>query len=547
MDLPRPGSGILGTLMRVPVDYILESNYGGVVAAMPLPGTPSDISFTRNGSTDQQYTLTDSAERWNKLRDGVISISGRSGVEPRTGLNANGALIFQPGPVLVDEFEAWLEKTADTLSYYQGVLDRMTPEMVTAQANVYADVLRRPSLTFRAYNQKAHYRCTIQEFTKASSAGSSRHSYEWKLVLKVVGPAEALVPGNALSPVSDWAQEAAAGIDAVNAYVGAASNVLTNLRKDLDTLRAPLLALERTAAATQQVVAGVRSVAEFPRDALADLNRAAARFHLACQDALDLWDVADQTSAEYRRFKSLVGIAAIAEATVTPLCGGLGVWVGQPTETSEITTAENPVYERRRPRASITDGRVVTLRAGEDLRDVAERTLGVRSQWRTLAWVNGWSGPSTLSNGAQARPGATILVPGDASETGSTDPLDPMGTDLFFNDETQDLEIVGNDLRTISGDPNAVQALRDRLTTSQGDYRLWPDYGLPMVLGGAMTAQAVGSVSAHVSEQLLADYRVESVKNLVVTDEGAAIRVDATANLSDGRSMPLIVPLPTEG
>ena len=557
------GDSILGALMRVPVDYVIEAHSGGLglVQAMPLPNTPSELTLETMGSADHQYTLGSSKVRWNKIRNRTITLSGRSGIDARTGMAADGGLIYQPGPKLVEEFEKWINKIHEEFKRTQDYKDSGEGEefistaisAISSFSGVAAKVLSTlahedPYLVFRAYSQGIHARCKFEGFSRASSANSSRHSYEWQLRLKLYQKAEPVPLLNVLAPVSKYAQKAADAIDNGNAYIGAAGNLMVNLRGDLDSLRAPLQALERTGAAVQDVVAGARSVAEFPRDALADLTRAAARFNLAAQDALDLWEYGTGLEDQYVKLKQAMGLGQQAFDESVTTAGGLGVYTGFESNLDDIGVVEaTPLYRQHRRRVTLSNVRQTFLRGSEDLRDVALREMGLESAWRTLAWLNGWRGPSQRGSGAQARVGDPVLVPQDpgVGEIGSSDPLDPMGSDLYFGAETRDFEIEGDDFREVSGDANALQALRERMTTPQGDWRVFREYGLPMALGGTLTPRSAATLSVQVEEQLLSDYRVAEVLNPEVIDYGATLAISATINLSDGRSLPLIVPFPS--
>ena len=535
------GDSILGALMRVPVDYVIEAHCGGLVQAMPLPNTPSELTLETTGSADHQYTLGSSKVRWNKIRNRTITLSGRSGIDARTGMAADGGLIYQQGPKIVEEFEKWINKIHEEFKTLQDTLD-------VSDDTAVVDALKDPYLVFRAYSQGIHARCKFEGFSRSSSANSSRHSYEWQLRLKLYQKAEPVPLLNVLAPVSDYAQSAAEAIDDGNAYIGAAGNLMINLRGDLDSLRAPLQALERTGAAVQDVVAGARSVAEFPRDALADLTRAAARFNLAAQDALDLREYGTGLEDQYVKLKQAMGLGQQAFDESVTTAGGLGVYTGFESNLDDIGVVEaTPLYRQHRRRVTLSNVRQTFLRGSEDLRDVALREMGLESAWRTLAWLNGWRGPSQRGSGAQARVGDPVLVPQDpgVGEIGSSDPLDPMGSDLYFGAETRDFEIEGDDFREVSGDANALQALRERMTTPQGDWRVFREYGLPMALGGTLTPRSAATLSVQVEEQLLSDYRVAEVLNPEVIDYGATLAISATINLSDGRSLPLIVPFPS--
>jgi hypothetical protein len=530
MSLALPG-GRLGDLLRVPIDYVLEVQINGETkGSITLPNTPSDIRLARPGSTDFAFTLNDAVTRWNELRAGRIVLSGRSGLRARSGQDQTGGLIFQPGPVILREFDAFLKNMHSGLKLNQEAGNEV-------------------ACVFRAYNEQVHLKVHVEEWVWSRASGTSRFSYEWQLALMAYAEAPPVVPTNILAPLDEWANEAAGVIDQANAYGAAISNGLTNLRRDLDALRAPLLALERTATVAQDITEGIRRVAEFPRDCMADLNRAAAKLGQAMQDALDTWDFVAGgagTTEQWLQFKSIVGLADENEAASAEVVGGLGT----KTEELAILGADidfATVARRVVRRVSPPGQRAEPLRPGEDLRDLAARTLGQRERWTEVAWLNGWQGPATRNDGSQPIVGEPLFVPSDSQDFGPQQAYDPMGIDLYLDPEGLDLEVLGTDLRLSRGDANAEQALRTRLTLSQGDWVLWPAYGLPVSIGEGLTAARAAYLAALVREQLVADYRVEDVRDLVVEVEGTTVTIRATVNLSDGRAMPLIAPVPLAG
>jgi hypothetical protein len=542
MAFASPG-GKLGALIRVPVDYILEARIAGAVgSAMALPNTPSELRISKVGTTDLAFTITDAHARFNDLRNTRITLSGRSGVEARSGQDGKGLLVFQPGPILVEEFDRWLDNMHRSFKEFQELQDERSVQGLPV-------IEESPEFVFRAYNQRVNLKVVVESFEYASSAGTSRHSYEWSLTLKAYGDSPPMVPLSILSPVSDWAQKAAASIDDANAYVGAAGNALTNLRKDLDILRAPLLALERTAAAMEGITDGLQSVAEWPRDAMGDLVRAAGRFGKATQSAMDTWDFVASGAGVSEQWRALRNIATGGDSLESDSGAALGGLGGLGLA---LDTGDDPLdgqWIQRRPnrlRVAPSGARAVPLLAGDDLRAVAYRELGSRDQWTTLAWLNGWKSPTQKSDGSTPQSGTKILIPADNADTGGTT-VDPMGTDLYVDPTTKDLEFQGDDLRSVGGDTNAVQALRERLTVSQGDWPLFPAYGIPLAPGDALTEGALKLLAALTEDQLRADYRVVDVLDLAVVVDGAAVYIDAMVNLSDGQGLPLIAPLPVGG
>lgn len=512
----RIPKGVLGDLIRVPIDYVLEAWVDGVLEqAVCLPNTPSGIRITRQGS-DKAFTLSSAVVEWSELRHTLITMEGRSGTQARSGHDRNGALIYLPGPEILEEFDQFL------IGIHKTFKEKQAKGL-------------KCELIFRSYPLKIHVKCTVEQWSPAKAAASSRHSYEWSLTLWCYGSAQADTPSSILAPLDEWAKTATDAINDVNAYGAAATNALGNTRKDLDALREPLRALQRSATLAQEAVSGVRDIVSFPADVLRDVVRTAAGLARAAQDAIDLKDfVLDGAGIpqEVEAFRSVLGLADASVGASEPALGVLG----QASSVGEVSPVSSGPRSTRPARFPTTPRETARLKMGEDLRGFSTRILGDPDRWREVAWINGWRGVDRRSDGSPPV-GDTLIVPSDREES-----LDQIWTDIAFKDGDLVLDLSTGDFETVKGADSAIQALTNRCTINQGDWILFDALGLPGRIGDPSPKDA-GLYGTQILELLKRDPRVVEVSRLSVEISGSTVDVMADIELIDGSSKALTVPL----
>ncbi len=541
-----PQSGRLAALFRVPIDYVLEVRVDGQVAvAVSVPNYPGGLSLSQPHATSVRHTLGDEPVREatvNRFR--TIVIRGNSGFRARAGYNERGEVIFAEGPIILREFQAFLDA-------YQKLVAEDGP---------------RVTLVFRAFAENYNYRCEIETWAVERDAATTPLA-NWSLTLRAYLDAPPNNPINLLSPVSDWFEKAAQKIQLANAYIAIAGNATTNFRGDLESLRAPGRALQQTALALQNVADGARAIARFPADMVADFANAAQGFKDAYEDVVggrfdDPWvNEWEALSGEWERLTNTLGITAedAPRDSMTALgySGGTAADLEMSRARALAVGPLDGLYLRaptRGPRLDAQEATPVQLRTGENLRDVALRILGDAEQWIVIAEYNGWQNAHRLGSGRPARRGDWVRVPrGRRSET-LLRRSDPYMRDLYLDAEG-DLELVGQggttgflmDLRTVRGPANLRQALTGRMLTVMGESAGFPQYGLPRVVGLGGSASGAAYIAAHVRDQLLRDPRVDLVQNLSVTDEGDTLTAEADVTPKDATGSPvtLLAPLPS--
>ena len=544
MAVSIPATGKLAALFRVPIDYVLELRVGGqILYAVSVHNYPDAVSLNRPHATSVRHTLGKEPVREateNRYRS--VTISGNSGYRARAGYNRVGAVVFAPGPQILEEFDAFL-------NLYQEI--------------VADDDFGVVDLVFRAFDESVNLRVEIESWSWDRNAGKSPHTREWQLTLKAYGDAAPNNPINLLSPVSEAFEAAAAAIDNANAYAAVALNAAVNLRGDLEVLRRPLQALQRSAQVTADTVDAARAVLLFPSEIVADLANIATEARGAWEGIVggradDPFGVNGWVAlqGEWQRLQSAIGYgvedASRDATTALGLSGGRGGDLGG-AEARAAAVGPLDGHRATQPTQAVNlrahQLTLVRLRAGETLRAVARRVLGDPERWIEIASYNGWQSAHRLGSGRPARQGDTVLVPVQAvdPELGSGARGDPYLRDLYVAPDGDLVFTPDGDLQTVRGAANLEQAIRLRMLTVKGESSGFPLYGLPLLVGTSGSSGTRAYVAAHVRDQLLRDPRVQSISALAVEDYGDTYTVEAevVSQDSSGAALTVLAPLPT--
>jgi hypothetical protein len=218
---------------------------------------------------------------------------------------------------------------------------------------------------------------------------------------------------------------------------------------------------------------------------------------------------------------------------------------GQRAITANSTgtiSAQAPTAQRQFP--TITSTRQHALSATDTLETLALRYTGDTRNWQLIAQLNGLRAPyiSTAGLPYTVRPGAFILVPSPEAVVPEIATIldnditgDVRGTDLQLQKDRQsglyDIIINSNDIETISGNANLVQALGVRLDTEAGTSLLSSGYGFRISVGSNIDFVQARIGELALREALQADPRVLSVDQVTVQDSPADSFI-ATATVS---------------
>ena len=524
---------ILADLLRVPVRYLLEIwEQGELNRAVALPLDPENISIDRPSPTVVTYTLGREPVREHSLHKHLaIEARGKTGLSWRQGHNRKGEIVFKDGPALMREFDAFLD-------YYQ---QRATAigHLVTQQPDTYRSAKDMIWLVFRALDEKLHVRVEVTDWRWSRNKDTSRlgGSAEWTLGLAGYGSQEPKEPGNFI-PGAEYVVAVTETLNMLNNYLSLGPLLLDNARADLDVLRGPFQALQRTGGIARATVQSVKSLIDFPRALMADIAISAGQFSAAWQDVKRLDDdfiagLDEATSDLADAFWGSQEMTTSAVTAVGAMGGGPNVLAGAEDKAADDSdtaltqdTIDVPLLDIERERGTGGDVLVYPVRVGDTLIRIAQTFLGDRDQWPTLVLFNGMLDSRTMADGRPFVPGVILRIPGTGQGRqpflmGGDDTDMMFGRDLFMSIDTNDLEVAGSgtDVRTVTGLSNLDQALRNRLSVPVGS-TVWSGYGIPVVPGDSAGAAMFGYIASHLRAQLVRDVRIDDVLSVAIADNG---------------------------
>lgn len=235
------------------------------------------------------------------------------------------------------------------------------------------------------------------------------------------------------------------------------------------------------------------------------------------------------------------------------------------TTTARRAPASSPSYIGYAAAPSRTSS--TTVSPDEDIRDIAERLTGSRSDWRILVTLNNLRAPFISAAGGPGvlKPGDSLLYPADnlsfannavvgtgnptsnetANDPSASNPAQlPYGRDLRLRSESgngEDLtDLVVNqrgDLASIAGIPNIEQAIRIKFITEQGDLPAHPDFGAKFPTGRKATPSNFTDLNIATTRTLLSDTRVASIKDLRFVAVGDTLAVTADVIISNSENI----------
>lgn len=546
----------LDSVLRVRVPYLFEIEADGkTLRSYVLHLAPNTLSFTTASGVEFAYTFGAPIREHNPPHEVAVDMRGRAGQKFYVGCDREGNVVFKDGATLNNELLAFLD-------YYQRLAAQRQ-----AQARTDPDAPYNPNavrLILRCLDERRHHYVEpfgVDAFTQSKDTQSARFSPTWRLRLRAWAPAAPARPTNVLGPLADASEWLAQQIDNVNALAALGVQALRNTRADLDVLREPFFALQRTGGLMREAVDAVGDLAAFPAVLVGDALAVAAQFVAALADLDELGDTlsrtyfgatASPTDPDPGLQMQAAGDDALRWGYIAAGSRGLGPrQIGAAfARNLEPQSPTAPGQQRAALQEAVQPVRVflAQLAPGEDLAAFAARVLGERDAWGRIVEANQMPDPFHLSDGSPLRAGITLQVPGLRHVAPFADP-DGDGRGEFGQDlklANGDLVWEGDDLALAWGPANLKQALGLRFATPQGSCQSFPAYGLVPVIGEAQID--AGLLAAHVREQALRDPRVVDVVGLSAVNGSGKTVVEATlltARLNIPFRAPLTAAAPT--
>ncbi|MCE2580794.1 hypothetical protein LDL36_20545 [Komagataeibacter sp. FNDCR1] len=184
---------------------------------------------------------------------------------------------------------------------------------------------------------------------------------------------------------------------------------------------------------------------------------------------------------------------------------------------------------------------------GDTPERIALRETGDAANWYTLIWLNGLRAPYITDNPAHRS--NTVLLAGQdeivvpatgTTPTGVADSSDLFGTDIALTGGVVTAAANG-DLATVSGVPNLVQAVDNRMASLPGDLVYEPSYGngVYALLGRSTDPINADLAGVFVGRCISADPRIDSIVSITVGVNGDSLDVDGQYMTIGGKSVPV--------
>jgi hypothetical protein len=235
---------------------------------------------------------------------------------------------------------------------------------------------------------------------------------------------------------------------------------------------------------------------------------------------------------------------------------------GGPILAGDSLRRDNSLPETRLRGSDYTGFAERTVGQGDTIQALAARHLGDARKWLDLAIVNNLKAP-WVTNGAKIpntlRPGMSFMVPvkntsrparvigaGNDPIPGESLAEDALGTDMeLAKDGTQwgwevDHAHGSTDARKVRGIPNMVQAIGSRFRTTRGENIMFPQLGLPRMVGLPAPHDNTAEARLRARQQLLAEPRIDRLNRFKLTVENDALVLDADV-IPIGFSTPRVI------
>jgi hypothetical protein len=574
LGIPIPSTGPLADLFGLKSDYILEmfgrSDDGGsmLLASVAFPLPPESMNIRRPPATTVTHTLGYLPVREHSINRVLeIEFRGRSGVADRQGHDREGKLITAPGPELVQEFDALLDRY-QRLCHDDAVWYRRPTSARTVRESTG---LGGPYLVLRSFSHGLHVRVEPTDWSVRKDVASSRFSLMWQLSLRAYAPATPEKSPGLFMRVQDVMELASDFVRAGATAIGATRNAVSSMTSLASSARGPLQAVGSSMRQVTGLMRDVRGVADLPRQYMGDVNA----ILVAGAEAVDTWRTGAGSinpsagiDSQLRRSERLLGQLEQASSSNATAVGALGGRIADariqtgayaitlsPTDANVGTTSDPPPPGASASSTGSDDapaGVTVTLPQGSSLERLALRYYGSRELWMRIVQANRMQSATRHADGSTLTPGDRLLIPlsGRALAGARLGPThnpqtDPYGTDVYLDASTGDLEINGDatDIRLVRDRGNLEQAIRCRVLTTQGASSPFPSYGLPEFVGTPTSPEQLGLLASHLSMQLERDVRVLDIDRLILVDEGDSLSAFASIRPVVGDALELVTPV----
>lgn len=522
------------------VRYLLEvEKNGAIVRAFPIP-LVSRYSHDLDASARLRWTLGEMpVEERSGVRQEPIRLGGSSGLRSRLGASRTGSPLFDTGPKLFKEFEAFIRDFKREAARFDGLAPGFVNPKAATNKNAESGtvITEEPTLRliFRAVDEGHDLYVQLGQFSFDRSATQDNFTYSWSLSLTAFGVATP----KRQPPVLGSLTGAYARIDKAVRVLSTAGATLDGYLDRTDAIRrqfsSPLRSVSALSTQARELAASVQVTAAWPRDLVVDALSVAGEATVAVFETWAALPLTDRLASRTAMSEAVTAIAEVRNAASEAI-GAAFIRTGSPDTNGGR-------------RFVATRGALVAsydVQPGDTLAGIAGKVTGDRGRASEIAALNGITDYATGPTGTPLRPGVSLLVPADESSGAlSVDPSAVFGTDFLIGpDGDFVLDGDGADgVALVSGTANLAQGLTHRLSSRQGDSPLNPSWGLPFGPGDPITAESDALAASRFRGQVLADRRVASVQDCAISTVGDTRTGRCKAITVGGGSARLTVPI----
>ena len=488
-------------------------------------------------------------------------IQGRSGRHFFLGANRHGNLNFDSGVDLFQELVGFLRRHDEIASsrFFKRSGQNLVQDLDVGGTLKNKKAYSAGHLVFMAPFEDVSYYVVPTAFTINRSSQTSRHSYEFSLVLEATAQYVSPVDDSFMGKALEFMDNITDGTDAIAGGIAIGTAWLNQKNAEFYQLLSFVEALERVGGELGRLEGSVGNFKDLWGNKTSKLLGALGSVLRNSYDIVnDLSFNKIQKADKDRNFFDFLGKMAEARTKISIAFGqgALGTYGSsdnEPTsQTADVITSETStvasalvadfldpvILPSENPNFSYSK-----VLEGETLTQFAGR-LGFEP--KIVAELNGMI---NFTHGIFSVPltgGMILKIPADSPVFIPVGDQDVFGTDLKLDLATGDLMLEGSnpkDFMLISGPSNLKQGTTLRLLTREGENRVFPSLGLPVRSGDSSTAETVGTIAFETRAELLSDSRIESVTGLFVEDLGDTLNLNVEAVAQKETTIQFSVPL----